>query len=386
MCKNKFISFEELRKKLSNQMRKNRDRAIREKVGLFYLAAKLQNIEEACARRGMSRDFFYRWWKRLKDGKFQIHHLKPRSRRPKKSPGKISDLLEIRIRYLRKIHGEGAEMLMYRLRKEGQEISKSTVQYVLNRRRRSVRVKKPKLKAHQKRYELPIPGQRVQIDVKHAGCLNTGQKVYVYNAIDECTRWKYAKAFLSYTADKTVEFLNEVKNRFPFPIQCIQTDNGSEFTNRFCVTMVDGQPKILHPMEKWCNQYGIRQRLIPPGEKELNGKVERSHRMDDEYFYYRAPRHTIDAFNHGLGRWTMNYILKRPHGGLKGLTPFEKWEERLLNLPFEPVEDRWIKAKTRFHRDLPFHQNPELQLLQQLERELSMYNDSIRGFSLSGIS
>lgn len=385
MYKNKFISFEELRKKLSNQMRKNRDKAIREKVELFYLAAKLQNVKEACARRGMTRDFFYTWWRRLKEGKFQIACLKPRSRRPNKSPGKISDLLEIRIRYLRKIHGEGAEMLTYRLQKEGYSVSKSTVNYVLNRRRRIPRLKKEKLKAHQKRYELPIPGQRVQIDVKHAGTLNTGQKVYVYNAIDECTRWKYAKAFLSYTAEKTVEFLNALKNHFPFPIQCIQTDNGVEFTNRLVITMVDGQPKTLHPVEKWCIKQGIRHRLIPPGEKELNGKVERSHRMDDEYFYYRAPRHTIDAFNFGLGKWTANYLFKRPHGGLKGKTPFEKWEERLLNLPFESVDERWIKAKQRFHRELPLHQKPGLQLFDELEKEISLYNDSIRG-SVSGIS
>ncbi len=235
MLRNKFISFDELRKKLSNQMRKNRDKAIREKVELFYLASKLQNVKEACARRGVTRDFFYTWWRRLRESKYKIESLRPRSRRPKTSPRKIPAELEIRIRYLRKIHGEGAEMLLYRLQKEGHKISKSTVQYVLNRRRSLRSLRKAKLKAHRKRYELPIPGQRIQIDVKHAGRLNTGQKVYVYNAIDECTRWKYAKAFLSYTADKTVEFLNEVKSRFPFPIQCIQTDNGTEFTNRLVV-------------------------------------------------------------------------------------------------------------------------------------------------------
>ncbi len=143
--------------------------------------------------------------------------------------------------------------------------------------------------------------------------------------------------------------------------------------------MVDGQPKTLHPMEKWCNKNDIRQRLIPPGEKELNGKVERSHRMDDGYYYYRAPRETIDVFNIGLGRWTANYLFKRPHGGLKGMTPFEKWEERLLTLPFEEVEDRWMKAKERFNRDLPLHQNPDLQLLQDLEKELFLYNETISG-------
>ncbi len=158
MLRNKFISFDELRKKLSNQMRKNRDKAIREKVELFYLASKLQNVKEACARRGVTRDFFYTWWRRLRESKYKIESLRPRSRRPKTSPRKIPAELEIRIRYLRKIHGEGAEMLLYRLQKEGHKISKSTVQYVLNRRRSLRSLRKVQLKAHRKRYELPIPG------------------------------------------------------------------------------------------------------------------------------------------------------------------------------------------------------------------------------------
>jgi transposase InsO family protein len=377
MFKFKFISFEKLRKHLSNQMRKNRDKKVRELVELFYLAAKLQNVSEACARRGVSRDYFYRWWKRLQEGGVQIEALRPKSKKPKNSPRRISLNHEIRIRYLRKVTGEGAQMLNYRLEREGIKLSKSTVRYVLNRRRRGKKPKKPKLKVHQKRYELPIPGQRVQIDVKHAGTLLTGQKIYVFNAIDECTRWKYAKAYLNYWAETTVEFLNDLQKHFPFPIQCLQSDNGAEFTNRLTVKFVGGEPRQLHPVEKWCRIRNIRHRLIPPGEKELNGKVERSHRMDDEYCYYRASRTTLDNFNKSLGHWMGNYLFRRPHGGLRGLTPFEKWQERLKNLPREHVEERWVLAQARFLRDFPLHRHPEQQLWAELEREILLYNDSI---------
>ena len=309
------------------QMRKNRDKSVREKVELFYLAARYQNVREACARRGVSRDYYYRWYGRLKKARYKIEALQAKSRRPKRSPKQIDGLLESRIRYLRKVYGEGAAMLSWRLQREGYRIKKSTVQYVLDRRRTKKKLKKPKLRVHRKRYELPVPGQRVQVDVKHAGRLITGQKVYVFNAIDECTRWKFAKAYLNYTSQTTVSFLQEMKKQMPFPIQCVQTDNGTEFTNRLVSTLVNGMPKKKHPMEAWCEKNNIRQRLIPVGEKELNGKVERSHRMDDEYYYHRAARTTIDRFNQGLGRWTQNYLFKRPHGGLKGKTPFEKWEE-----------------------------------------------------------
>src|ERR1043166_1128344 len=256
-------------------------------------------------------------------------------------------------------------MITYRLRRESLLVSESTVQHVLRRRGREVESKTPRLKTHQRRYELPIPGQRIQIDVKHAGKLNTGQKIYVFNAVDESTRYRYAKAFLNYWGETTVEFLNELVSRFPFPIQCIQTDHGREFKNQ--------------PIQTWCRENQIWHRLIPPGEKELNGKIERSHRLDEDYFYYRAERSTIDGFNMGLGKWIIEYNTDRPHGGLKGLPHHEKWIEKLKHLPSEIVEDRWKPAKKRFLRNLPLHQNPILQLIQDLKTEILLYNHYIRG-------
>lgn len=59
------------------------------------------------------------------------------------------------------------------------------------------------------------------------------------------------------------------------------------------------------------------------------------------------------------------------------MTPFEKWQERLVNLPHEHVEERWVLAQARFLRDFPLHHRPERQLLAELEREILLYNDSI---------
>ncbi|MCM1182946.1 MAG: integrase core domain-containing protein [Roseburia sp.] len=75
-------------------------------------------------------------------------------------------------------------------------------------------------------------------------------------------------------------FADHFVKTFPFPIECIQADNGTEFTNRF--TSNKGKPTLF---EERLKEYGIRHKLIRPYTPRDNGKVERSHRKDNERFY-----------------------------------------------------------------------------------------------------
>jgi transposase InsO family protein len=59
----------------------------------------------------------------------------------------------------------------------------------------------------------------------------------------------------------------------------------------------------------------------------LNGKVERSHRIDDEEFYRLLAGEVIDDakhFNTKLHEWERFYNFARPHGALGGQTPYER--------------------------------------------------------------
>ena len=69
--------------------------------------------------------------------------------------------------------------------------------------------------------------------------------------------------------------------RFPYAIECVQTDNASEFTNRLVGTK-NPKPTLF---EKTLEQLNIRHKLIKPYTPRHNGKVERSHRKDNEEFY-----------------------------------------------------------------------------------------------------
>ena len=108
-----------------------------------------------------------------------------------------------------------------------------------------------------KRYNCKLPGERVQMDVcKIAGGL------YQYTAIDDCTRYKILALYKRRTALNTLDFLEQVMDRMPFPIQRIQTDRGQEF--------------FAYEVQEKLMEYGIKFRPIKPASPHLNGKVERS--------------------------------------------------------------------------------------------------------------
>jgi hypothetical protein len=63
----------------------------------------------------------------------------------------------------------------------------------------------------------------------------------------------------------------------------------------------------------------------------LNGKVERSHRIDDEEFYRLLDGVVIDdaqVFNQKLQEWEDFYNFNRPYGGLDGQTPYDRLRGR----------------------------------------------------------
>ena len=159
--------------------------------------------------------------------------------------------------------------------------------YRILRRQGQMAKKPPNPKYIPKPYEQMLyPGQRVQIDVKHvpAVCLvgeAAGKKFYQFTAIDEFSRFRYLEAFDECSTYTSTLFLEHMLKAFPFPVECVQTDNGFEFTKR-----LSNKPTAsLTLFEKRLNELGIEHKLIRPFTPRHNGKVERSHRKDNEYFY-----------------------------------------------------------------------------------------------------
>ena len=149
--------------------------------------------------------------------------------------------------------------------------------------------------------QMDHPGQRFQIDVKYvpSSCLKNsnviGKKFFQYTAIDEYSRWRFVEAFEEHSSYSSAMFLEHLIKAFPCTIECIQTDNGPEFTNRF--TSYRDKPTLF---QKHLEQHGITHKLIKPYTPRHNGKVERSHRKDKERFYATHSFYSFDDFSNQL--------------------------------------------------------------------------------------
>ena len=105
-------------------------------------------------------------------------------------------------------------------------------------------------------------------------------------------------------------------SRLPFQVEKIQTDNGAEFQSRFHWHVLD---------------QGIGHIYIRPATPRLNGKVERSHRIDAEEFYRLLDgslRTTLGYSTRNSKEWEDYYNYHRPHGGLGGQTPYERLRQK----------------------------------------------------------
>lgn len=168
------------------------------------------------------------------------------------------------------------------------------------------------------------PGERIQIDVKVVPrkCVADPElRLFQYTAIDEFTRLRFLAAYPEQSTYSSANFLRKVVawyKRHGIHIECIQTDNGFEFTNRFS----NSKRHLPTLFEQTAADLGIRHKLIRPYTPRHNGKVERSHREDQKRFYNTHSFYSLNDFSKQLAvhnRRVNNYPM-RP---LRWLSPLE---------------------------------------------------------------
>ena len=138
--------------------------------------------------------------------------------------------------------------------------------------------------------------------------------------VDGGDEWLTIKNF----KDEAMDFLEQVIKVAKFKIRAIKTDNGSCFTNRYLGYNKSSDPMNprLHPLDIKCQKLNIIHYLIDPGKPAQNGKVERSHRTDQEMFYDRVKYSNISELAKKIKIWN-NYYNNLEHLALDGLTPNE---------------------------------------------------------------
>jgi len=270
-----------------------------------------RTVSQLCSDFEIPRSTFYEWKKKYKSGgSAALIRKKPI---PYSHPKKIPESTIEKVLELRREYQLGAIRITWYLQKYHDiRISESSVCRIL--KKHSVN-KLPKTASrrtlHTKRYAKHVPGHQVQVNVKFAILQNeSGEKLkrYQYTAIDDASRIRALKMYRKHNQVSAIDFIDYVINKFPFRIHTIRTDRGHEFQAKF----------HWHVEDK-----GMRHVYIKPKSPQLNGKVERSHRIDQEEFY-QLLNYTDDVdLNKKLKAWEDFYNFNRPHGAFNGNTPYE---------------------------------------------------------------
>ena len=187
-------------------------------------------------------------------------------------------------------------------------------------------------------YDTPIHiGQKWQLDVKfvprscYVGQFKEEKRFYQYTVIDEATRERFIFPYEEQIAQSTVDFIKRAIVYFGYQPDIIQTDNGAEFTYTR-QTRNDQE----HLFDIFCRTHGIEHKLIRPRTPRHNGKVERSHRSDNERFYRWLKFYSFDDLLLQMKAYLKRSnnipisVLKSRDGTKDWLTPKQKRKELLL--------------------------------------------------------
>lgn len=176
---------------------------------------------------------------------------------------------------------------------------------------------------------MSAPGEKVQIDVKEVPytclrghLLRDGKHLYQWTAIDECTRMRFVYGFEEHTPENSVKFLRMLVKVFPFKIQTVQTDNGTEFTYKYISETEES------PFDTELKTLGIAHKLIPPRTPWHNGKVERSHRNDQRYFYDWETFRSVEDLNRKMAEHLI-WSNSKPMRTLGNKSPMEMLAEKM---------------------------------------------------------
>jgi transposase len=242
-------------------------------------------VGKASRKYNKSRSYIY-FWKARYDG--TLESLACQSRKPHGHPNQHTEAEITLVRNLRRRNPAlGLTELWWRAKQRGYSRRPESM-FRLMRRIGLIAEPPQKKKYIPKPYEqMQYPGQRVQIDVKVVprACIADPQlRLFQYTAIDEYSRLRFLGAYEEQSTYSSADFLKRAVAFFArrgVKVECVQTDNGFEFTNR----LNNQNPARQTLFEKTAAAMGIRNKYIRPYTPRHNGKVERSHREDQKLLY-----------------------------------------------------------------------------------------------------
>jgi hypothetical protein len=308
--------------RLAQDANKLRDREARSRwMKLKQITESTKSLARACAFYGWSEDAYNKWGTRLRKQP-RMASIMSKSRKPHRSPNKTKPRKEKKVAQFRRADPSlGPERISFDLERFFNMLVPPSTVYAILRRAKMVSVKLAErlTKKHLKRYRRPWPGY-LQMDFKYVPYLINGKQLYQLSCVDHHSSWRLIRIYTHKNTKSVLEFLEILKRECPFPIEEIQTDNDTAFTDKFWSGKgVTGE----HLMDIWCFEKTIVHRLIPVGVKELNGKVENTHKQDDREFFAKGPYRDLRHIQVCSRGYNQRWNERRATKALKWQTPEE---------------------------------------------------------------
>ena len=258
---------------------------------------------------GVAREVLGRWWTRYQAG--DLAALTPHSRRPRRSPTRLAQVVERRILRLR-VKRLSAVRIAHVL-----GVGHSTVQRVLERHDAN-QLPRP-LRPKARRYEKQRPGELLHLDLKYLPALRDARHDFEFAAVDDFSREAVVSIRTEQTSASAAAFLEHVVSTLPYRIEAVLTDNAFAFTMRHAQ-----HSDRLTQFQQLCAALDIRHYLLRPYAPQSNGKVERFFRtVNDECLHVR-PLLTFNARSRAVDDFVWYYNHERPHLSLGGMTPVDR--------------------------------------------------------------
>jgi transposase InsO family protein len=263
--------------------------------------------------------------------------LEPRSRRPHRSPTRISDVWEDEIVALRKELAQfgdaGAETIHYHLsQRHGASVpSMPTIWRVLRARGFVIHEAHKRPKSSWKRFVADFPNECWQADVTHVEGAE-GMVFEVLNMVDDHSRLCVAShVFVTTRSADVARTLHKAAKKWGYPERLL-TDNGLIFSTQ-------RRHDMAGALELELLTLGIASRHSRPYHPQTCGKVERFHQTLKKFLVHQDPAHTKKQLQSQLDRFVAYYNGVRPHRGINRRPPLSVWSAQAKASPGGPKLD-----------------------------------------------
>lgn len=263
------------------------------------------STREVARYTGFNQSSIVRWVEKARTTNLRL--ISTESARPHSHPRSIPREVEQRILELRKERNQCAEILHWRLQKEGVRVSLSSVKRTLKRSGISRFSKWKKWHTYAPRPAPEKPGILVQIDTIHDGTHSYENPLYIYTLLDVCSRWAYAWPVERISTHTSLAFVRRAQTASPFLFSTLQSDHGPEFSKYF-TTQISASG-LVHR----------HSRVRTPND---NAHLERFNRTIQEEYLHHIPR-SLKSWQKEIPAYLRYYNDERPHMGLNMLSPLQ---------------------------------------------------------------